>query len=236
MYSDFKITPRFNDGDYLAKNSDWHAKDSPWKTMQIQKIINRNNLKFKTICEIGCGAGEIIKLLSLKYDHNDIKFFGYEISEDAFKICSKKGNDRLQFLKEDLLTSDVNYDLLLCIDVFEHVENYFGFLRQLRQKSKYKIFHIPLDISISSIIRGSLMQARESVGHLHYFTTDTALATLLDCGYEIIDMMHTPLYQGLKSKKLKTNLAKIPRSILYKISPKLMSTLVGGTSLMVLAK
>ena len=34
----------------------------------------------------------------------------------------------------------------------------------------------------------------------------------------------------------KAKMLKLPRKILYKISPKLMSTLIGGSSLMILAK
>ena len=120
--------------------------------------------------------------------------------------------------------------------MFEHVENYMGFIRGLKEKGKLKVFHIPLDLSVSNIIRGRLMYGRNSVGHLHYFTPDTAIATLKDCGYEILDTMYTPIFLDLPSKNWKAKLIKLPRYILYKASPKLLSTLFGGVSLMVLAK
>lgn len=236
MSKDFKITSRYNDGDYLAKNSDWHVEDSPWKAKQIDKIITRNDLCPKTICEVGCGAGEILKQLSLKPKYNEVEFTGYEISDNAFELCKSRASKRLTYLKKDLLEDEKRYDILLCIDVLEHVENYMGFLRGLKEKGGLKVFHIPLDLSVSAILRGRLMHGRNSVGHLHYFTPDTAIATLTDCGYEIVDTMYTPSFADLPSKSWKAKLIKIPRHALYKVSPKKLSTLINGVSLMVLAK
>ena len=111
-----------------------------------------------------------------------------------------------------------------------------GFVRKLKTKGEYKIFHIPLDLSVSSLIRGRLMYVRDSVGHLHYFSPETALATLVDCGYEIVDTMYTPSFAALPSKSWKAKIIRLPRLVLFRFSPKLLSTLLGGISLMVLAK
>jgi len=236
MKADVKIMSRYNDGDYLSKNSDWHVQDSPWKAQQIDKIIQRNNLIPKTICEVGCGAGEIIRQLSMKSQYAQVDFMGYEISDDAFELCRTRTTERLKYVKEDLLEVETNFDAILCIDVFEHVENYMGFIRRLRSKGEYKIFHIPLDLSVHSLVRGRLMYLRKSVGHLHYFTPETALAALADCGYEIIDTMYTPAFVDLPSLGWKAKIIKLPRLALFKLSPKLLSTFLGGISLMVLAK
>ena len=45
------------------------------------------------------------------------------------------------------------FDLLLMLDVFEHVEDYIGLLRAVRSKAKQKLFHIPLDLSVQSVLR-----------------------------------------------------------------------------------
>lgn len=54
----------YTDGTYFEKNPTWHIEDSAWKANQIQKILSQNKIKPKSICEIGCGAGEILKQLS----------------------------------------------------------------------------------------------------------------------------------------------------------------------------
>jgi len=231
-----EVTERYQGGDYLAKNSDWHVEDSSWKADQIHKIVSRNNLHFSTICEVGCGAGEILRQLSIKSDYEGVNFVGYEVSADAFKLCKQRESETVKFHLKDILREDVRYDAILCIDVFEHIENYMGFLKMMNSKSEYKIFHIPLDLSVVALMRDTLIKGRESVGHLHYFTPSTALATLEDCGYEVLDTMYTPFFADLQPKSLKAKIVKIPRTILYRFSPKLMSTLMGGASLMVLAK
>jgi hypothetical protein len=77
---------------------------------------------------------------------------------------------------------------LAAIDVFEHVPDYLGFLRQLRAKAGPKIFHIPLELwAMSAVSRRWLPESRQSARHLHYFNRDTSLAALRDTGYEIVD-------------------------------------------------
>ena len=236
LNDNMSVTSRYQNGDYLENSSDWHVQDSPWKARQIKKIIDRNKLSLTSVCEIGCGAGEILSQLSKMPCYKEIPFYGYEVSKTAFEMCKKRETDDLKFYYKDLLSEKFIYDVVLCIDVFEHVENYIGFLQKLKEKGKFKIFHIPLDLSLSAIIRRSLVNGRKSVGHLHYFTPDTALATLMDCGHEIIDVMFTPSFAAVQPKSLKGKFVKIPRLILYSISPRLMSTLIGGASLMVLTK
>ena len=74
------------------------------------------------------------------------------------------------------------------LDVFEHVEDYIGLVREVRPKAKYKLFHIPLDLSVQAVARrGGLLRRRDDHAHLHYFTKETALRTLMDVGYRVAD-------------------------------------------------
>lgn len=110
-------------------------------------------------------------------------------------------------------------------------------MRKLRKKAQYKIFHIPLDISVSSVVRSKpILVARQKVGHLHYFTKETALATLSDNGYEIIDYFYTAGSINLNVKSIKTFLAKVPRLMLYNLNQDIAVRLLGGYSLLVLTK
>jgi len=229
-------TSRYNDRSYIKKNNTYHIHDSPWKAAQIDKIISRNKLNISKICDIGCGAGKVLQQLSFNPKFTSTTFSGYEMSKSAFDLCLTLESENLKFYLEDLLNKDITYDVVLCIDVFEHVENYMGFLKKLRHKGKFKIFHIPLDLSVSSLIRKRLIYSRDQVGHLHYFSPETAIETLKDCGYEIIDTMFTLNLTNSSKKSFKTKLLNFPRKLLFAISPNLMSTLIGGASLMVIAK
>src|SRR4051794_23494438 len=111
----------YTDGEYLQKNPQYHVEDSPWKAKQILKMLAKQQLHPQTVCEIGCGAGEVLRQLQLQLP-SETRFFGYEISPQGIELCRARQNERLQFFNEDLLASKVEpFDLLLCIDVFEHV-------------------------------------------------------------------------------------------------------------------
>lgn len=230
-------TTIYEDGRYLERNPTWHEEDSHWKAEQIIRILKRNDITPSNICEIGCGAGGILGCLANEYG-DDVIFSGYEISPQAFEICKKRERPNLHFILDDLLGKDKQrFDVVMAIDVFEHVEDYFGFLRKLKKKARYKIFHIPLDLSVQSVWRVSpILNRRKSAGHLHYFTKETALATLNDAGYDVVDHFYTCGALELSNLGWKANLMKLPRRVLFSLNRDLSVRTLGGFSLLVLAK
>lgn len=230
------MTKIYEDGKYLENNPSWHEEDSPWKASQISKMMDRNRLDPTRVCEIGCGAGEILHQLSEHYPEK--AYFGYEISPQAYEMCQKRSKGNLTFHLRDLLEEDDPcFDLVLVIDVIEHVEDCFGFLRKLKETGEYKMFHIPLDLSVQTVLRSSpITKARASVGHIHYFSKETALETLKDTGYEIVDHFYTCGSTELPNRGWKANLMNIPRKLAYSINQDYAVRIMGRYSLMVLAK
>ena len=53
------------------------------------------------------------------------------MSEHAFEICKIKAKDNLSYYLEDITNTNEYFDLLLVIDVFEHLDDYLGFLKKL---------------------------------------------------------------------------------------------------------
>ena len=130
------------------------------------------------------------------------KITGYDFSHDASKRWSNRKINSNFKLKNSNYNGDDTTDLILCLDVFEHVEDYMGFLKNLSNKSKFFVFNIPLDMNVMKIIFGLKYAREEGRRHLHYFNKYTALETLKDTGYEIIDF------------KLSIAFLKIPQGIL----------------------
>jgi SAM-dependent methyltransferase len=226
----------YADGTYLRNNPDWHTSDSPWKARHVKAMLDRNGLAPAAICEVGCGAGDVLlNLARLMPAHTH--FFGYDISPDAYRICSAKAAANVEFHLANLLEQPVRFDVAMAIDVFEHVEDYFAFLRKLRSKARYKLFHIPLDLSALGLLRPSpLLHSWRNVGHIHQFTKDTALAALQDTGYRIIDHTYTSGRTELPNLGWKSRLLKLPRNALYALSPDAAARIMGGYSLLVLAE
>jgi len=223
--------------EYLKKNATWHTQDSEWKAKQIVKLVKNNKLEIKNVVEIGCGAGEILVQLQKMLNDSNINYEGYDISPDAYNLSKSKTNKTLHFFKEDFLMKEgIFFDLALIIDVFEHVDDYISFIKKCSDKATFKIYHIPLDLHISALLRNQLIEARKSVGHIHYFTKETALATLSDSGQEIVDYFYTPGALELPGNSLKTRVVNIFRKTLYALLPDFSVRLLGGYSLIVLTK
>jgi 2-polyprenyl-3-methyl-5-hydroxy-6-metoxy-1,4-benzoquinol methylase len=222
-------------GKYLKNNPTWHVEDSPWKAKQIIKMLSRHAISPKTIAEVGCGAGEILNQLYLSMPA-DVTFTGYDISKDGITLAKKREKERLEFKLEYFLDTNAKFDLLLIIDVVEHVDDYLGFLRLCKNKAKNTIFHIPLDMSVQAILRNIPVVNRISCGHLHYFMKETAIATLVDTGYEIIDFFYTAISLDSPRKALKSKIAYLPRKLMFSTNKDLAAKISAGFSLLVLTK
>ena len=232
-----EVGQRYTDGDYLKQNPTWHVEDSPWKADQIFRAITRNALSPQTVCEVGCGAGEVLAQLQQKLP-DDCRFWGYDISPQAIDLSRQRANERLQFKQLDLFAEpDAMFDLLLVIDLIEHLDDYYGFLRKLRSRGRYAIFHIPLELSAYSVLRSyPILDSRASVGHIHYFTKDTALAALAETGYEVVDWFYPEWRMRLRGKPFRQKVLTMLRRSLLHVKTDLAVRLLGGFSLMVLAR
>lgn len=231
-----KLEELYTSGEYLKKNPTWHVEESPWKANQIMQMLARNSLAPQTICEVGCGAGEVLKQLQGKMDVS-CTFWGYDISPQAIELTKSRANERLHFKLADLRQEqEAFFDLMLIMDVIEHLEDYFSFLRDLKLKSQHKIIHLPLDLSVQSLLRpNGLLGNRRAYGHIHYFTKDIALEMLKDVGYEVVDYFYAPRSIGL-ANSLAKKLLILPRVLFFAIRKDLAVRTLGGYSFMVLAR
>ena len=227
---------KYIDGSYLENNPTWHSEHSSWKAEKIIQIIERNRLTPDTICEVGCGAGQILAELQRNMDTSCF-FSGYDISPQAIELSTGLSNDRLQFKLADITQEKgPTFDLLLLIDLIEHLEDYFIFLRAVREKAEYKILHIPLNLSVKNILNiNSLLQVRDKTGHIHYFTKELALQMLREAGYDVLDYFYTAGAIELPTNSVTRRLAKWPRKLLYHVHNDLTVRVMGGYSLLVLA-
>jgi cyclopropane fatty-acyl-phospholipid synthase-like methyltransferase len=221
---------------YARKNPNWHEEDAPWKANHIARMIERNKIPHGRICEIGCGTGDI--LLRLEKAFPESVFSGYEVSPHAYGRATQKKTAHTRFYLNDLLKEqNIYFDIVLAIDVVEHVEDYINFLKKLKSFGAYKMFHFPLDLSVQSLFRSSpILGLRRDVGHIHYFFKDTALATLEDCGYEIVDYSYTASRLELPNQTLTSRMTRLPRRLLFAINADFAVRVLGGYSLLVLAK
>lgn len=228
-------TEMYNDGRYLKAHPDWDAADAPRKVGYLLRLLHRQKTSFETVAEVGCGSGEILVQLD-KSQPGLTRLTGYEISGDALELARLRATDRIRFERRDWEQDPPaeKFDLILVMDVLEHVENYFALLRSLRGRSRHLAFHIPLDLSVLTVWReGKLIDARRRIGHIHVFTEKFILSLLEEYGFRVLDRCYTP--PSFEHKTLRERLVNSLRRFLYFFHPRTASRLLGGYSLMVLA-
>ena len=198
--------------------------------------MTRQRIEAKTICDVGCGVGEVLRLLQRALP-TDCQLCGYEVSPQAFELRRARSNESLHFKLMDIASeTGICFDLILLLDVIEHVEDYFSLLRDIKPKGRLAILHIPLDLSVQTVLRKSgLTKRRDLYAHLHYFTKDIALRTLDEVGYEVLDYFYTPRSNEVGSGVVQW-LLRMPRKVCFATHKDFAVRLLGGYSLLVLAK
>ncbi len=224
----------YRNGEYWAQNDTFHEEHADAKVRDALSVLG--DISPKSVIDIGCGSGRHLKLIC---DAFQCRGVGIDVSPVAIERAqSVNGSNMVLYVNRDLDDEDGAYDLALNFDVFEHVDDYIGFLRKLHGRATYYVFSIPVDFTVSAAIRDRYMYAREAFGHLHYFTKKSAIATLDYTGFDVIrakvcdgTMHNLRTNPGLKQFALLG-----PRLILNAISKDLAMKFLGGASLMVLAK
>lgn len=81
-----------------------------------------------------------------------------------------------------------------------------------------------------------LLHVRDKVGHLHYFTKTLAVSLLQESGYEVIEARYTNASLEAPQRALKTRIFGWLRRPLYALNKDLGVRMLGGETLMVIAR
>jgi hypothetical protein len=152
---------------------------------------------------MGCGAGEVLKQVQERLT-DECDLLGCDIYPRQSNSAGAGLMRGFIFLLGDITKVPQRFfDLILVLDLIEHLEDYFSFLRNIKERALYKIFQIPLDLSVQTVLRAfPLIRDRQRYGHIHYFIKETALQLLSDLGYQIIDYFYTAVALHRPSSKI----------------------------------
>ncbi|MEO6916436.1 MAG: class I SAM-dependent methyltransferase [Chitinophagaceae bacterium] len=225
--------------EYLGKNPDYHLEDAGWKAGLILGMMNKNKVFPKGIADLGCGAGGVIKQMA-RVMSSSVCFYGYDISPKAIDLARQSANEKnVHFQTGNYFENPrQSVDLILVIDLLEHLDNFYLFLRELKLCGSKCIFHIPLDLSGRSILKPHILkQQRESVGHIHYFSREMVWWLLEDCGFVIRDWRFTkPVSDVTNRPTVMRSIKKFLRNISFRLNPDLSSKLWGDYSVLIFAE
>jgi len=88
----------YTTGEYAALNPTFHVEDSPWKAVQILRLLKDPGLEPARVCEVGCGAGEVLHQL-FESMPPATHFEEYDISLQALRFCRNREQERLRFFR-----------------------------------------------------------------------------------------------------------------------------------------
>lgn len=174
----------YTTNEYIRKNPTIHEEDSVWKVEKIIPLVDiflRDIAKKEIkILDVGGGAGLILKEISAHIRKKGIKEKKYslDLSPGMLKIQKKNNPDIIKLLNEDIKKTSLKnkeIDLVLMIDVLEHIPNPEKALKELRRISKFVIFKVPLGDNlwhntINTITRGKLRkEAGDKLGHVNFY-------------------------------------------------------------------
>ena len=116
------------------KNSDIWINEALFGFHHIKEFC-RKLKKNDTVLEVGCGSGILLNLLSLNF--KDINFEGIEPFGDGFSSLtnlnsfSRKNGVSIKNIGYEELSTNCKYDLIFCVNVFEHLYDWRKFLEKV---------------------------------------------------------------------------------------------------------
>jgi SAM-dependent methyltransferase len=193
-----------------------------------------------SIAEVGCGVAGILRELSKLHPQANLE--GWDVSPQAVELAQSRKMPGIEVHLGDILQAGRTWDLLLAIDVLEHMENPAEFLRESRRICRHAMIHLPLDLSVQTVARGlPLLDRRKNLGHLNLFTRGLARSLIEDNGWEIVAERYTggalelPIASGL-DYAFKNRILRLPRRLLFALAPHLAVRILGGWSILLLCE
>lgn len=221
----------YESGKYLQNNPSWHLEDAERKYNQIRKIIIKNDVKFDTVIDIGCGIGAVLNYFAVDFSQKNL--FGIDLSHEIISIAKKK-YPNIHFESKSITDIKTNHDIALILDVVEHIEDFYDFLRNCKKISSYQIFRIPLELNSYSIFTNNFIKNRKKYGHIHHFNTDIIINILEEQGFQILDYHFDET--NFKDSSIKAKLIFPFKYLVKIINRKLAENIFGGSFLVILTK
>jgi len=176
----------------------WITRDttkSDQRTIQRAKLISRLITKTSgSLLDVGCGKGIISEFFYKK--GFDVK--AVDISSEAVKFTKERGIDAMvcDIEKEEIKGK---YDVILCIEVLEHLIDPLGVLKKLKGSLKEDgeiIISLPNEFHIIrrlQILFGKQDFSKYDWHHLRFFDKKEANRLITDAGLCIKSVVYLPL-------------------------------------------
>ncbi len=151
----------------------------------LKKLLLGNN--YNSILDVGCGNGE--NLICLQQYFPRAKLTGIDVSDKAFE-ASKDIFPNINFKGLDITNDFIKemYELIICFDVLEHIENDLIALQNIYRMANNHI--------IISTLEGRIRRFEKEIGHVRRYKKGELEDKLNRSGFKILKKINWgfPLY------------------------------------------
>ena len=197
---------------FLERNNWWYVT----RRDLLRKILKQTNRRFHNAVDLGCGVGSNSEVL-LEFSES---VFGLDCEKKAI-IYAKDRNESIHFVEGSILDcpfSDKSFDLVVCMDVLEHVkdEDALSEISRILTENGYLFITVPAHMKLWNI------NDYFSKHHRRYHKAN--IFNLLRRSFRIVrlEYWNFPMYiparlfgplslRGLKKNGLRNNLTLIPQ-------------------------
>lgn len=178
---------------YHEKNDQYFAviRENNFTYYYIQKAIHQiyEEAAPKSVLDVGCGVGTLAFYLAAKGSKVD----GYDVSPRAIGIAEKykkiSGEKRINFYNKDVQKENFTnkYDLVICTEVIEHLENDEKMLKTLYgllREGGNLLLSTPSD-NAPLFKLGFLRKFDLEVGHLRRYSLESLIVKIESAGFEV---------------------------------------------------
>lgn len=152
--------------------------------------------------DVGCGVGGVIGTLAdqvMRVGVDVGRACGFDMAHSAI-AQAKTEFPSIEFFCEDFCKSDRLFDLVLLMDVIEHVPDPNAFIRAVAARTVYIAVHFPLDDNVLGRMLRRPAYRKQSVGHLHYFHAASARRFIESAGLELVNDLYTPAHEQRRAR------------------------------------
>ena len=170
-------------GEYILHNPTLHEEDSPWKVHKIRPFVDKflkiHAKETIALLDVGGGAGKILAAVTEQIENagRKVEQYSLDLSPDMLRV-QKRNNPKAKIISGDIKKTpfaDKQFDLVLMIDVIEHVPQPEIALKELQRIARYVIFKVPLEDNFldgfhNAITAGKYRaRVRKTIGHINIY-------------------------------------------------------------------
>lgn len=204
----------YESGEYIINNPTLHEEDSAWKVKKITPFLdvvfhglNKSDI---SLLDVGGGVGIILRevgdMLTKKYKMQ-VKKYCLDLSPDILRIQKKYNPDAVGFFREDISNTsfpDKSIDLVLMVDVLEHIPEPSRAISEIKRIAYYVIFKVPLEDNltlktINFFTKGKFRQEKTFgvLGHVNCYNANSLKKEIEKGGGKIIMFGYANVFEYL---------------------------------------